>query len=56
MFLLLRDGALKHFSMCFFFFKVVLYTRLRTNVIIYSDHEDFYLIPGATLFTARILL
>lgn len=24
-------------------------------VIIYSDHNDFYLIPGASLFTARFL-
>lgn len=27
----------------------------KKDVIIYSDHKDFYLIPGASLFTARIL-
>lgn len=45
--------------MCFFFFffsfkSGFIYT-IKNNVIIYSDHEDVYLIPGATLFTARIL-
>lgn len=24
----------------------------KKDVIIYSDHKDFYLIPGASLFTA----
>lgn len=27
----------------------------KKDVIIYSDHEDFYLIPGGSLFTTRIL-
>lgn len=27
----------------------------KKDVIIYSDHNDFYLIPGVSLFTARFL-
>lgn len=46
---------------CFEAFKYVFKTGFiylienKKDVIIYSDHNDFYLISGASLFTARFL-